>query len=626
MCGIGGIIGFNDTPIEERELRTVSSFLKERGPDAEGFWRSNNLGLCHRRLAIVDLRPESNQPMAFFEQSLILVFNGEIYNFQDLRHELEILGAQFHTESDTEVLGLGYRYWGLEKLLCKCEGMFSFALLDREQNVLHLARDRFGKKPLYYYHSDRRLLFSSDIRSIWALEKPHLDLDYDALSYYLCEIAIPQPHTIWRQIRQVPPAHWISISLEGNIQPPRSYWSLPTLIHRLSSDEALEQTESVLRQSILKRTFSDVPLGCFLSGGIDSGLVVALLAEQSSQPIKTFTVGLQDSPMDESADALFVAKRYATEHHELIVEPDILATLPELVEYCGEPFADSSLLPTYYICKSLRKNVTVALSGDGGDEMFGGYREYLRSWQAEQLERRHPQAGARALAVSLDKIRHRFTSHSRGPNLGAAAEDLASSPTQRMFRNLGMRPETLAQMTTHPELKRSLGYFEFRVVQSWQRHLDRTSSTSTLMRASLEHRLLNDYLVKVDRASMRCSLEVRSPFLDHKLAELAFSIPPELKFQQGQSKYLLKKLAQRWLDPNIFTRPKRGFSIPLHQWLRQKMRPFVESLLYNGQLSQRGLFQADQVDKLWKLHLSGEDHTHSIWALCCLEIWLNKFA
>jgi asparagine synthase (glutamine-hydrolysing) len=625
MCGIGGIIGFDQAPLDPQELVTISSFMKERGPDAEGFWSHGSLGLCHRRLAIVDLRPESNQPMLFGEE-LALVFNGEIYNFKGLKRELEAQGARFRTESDTEVLGVGYQHWGIEGLVQKCEGMFAFALLDQQQGVLHLARDRFGKKPLYVYQAPHRLIFASDIRSIWALERPQLSLDFDALSYYLCEIAVPQPRTIWRQIRQVPAAHYQSISLQGQVNPPRRYWQLPLTWEDVSTDSALERIESLLRDCILKRTFSDVPLGCFLSGGIDSGLVVALLAEQSKQKVKTFTVGLKDSPMDESADAKLVADRYQTEHHQLMVEPDILTCLPELIDYCGEPFADSSLLPSYYICQSLRQHVTVALSGDGGDELFGGYREYVRAWKGEQLGHQHPSKLQRTLAVTLDKVRHRIGRGRSGPNLGAAAEDLAALPPQRMFRALGFSPRALADLVQHPEIKRSLGFFEFQMLQSWQRQLDPKSETSTLMRASLEHRLLNDYLVKVDRASMCSSLEVRSPFLDHRLAELAFSLPPQLKFQEGQSKYLLKRLAQQWLDPNIFARPKRGFSIPLHDWLRGKMRGFVEPLLFNGRSIKQGFFQTQQVQNLWKRHLSGEDHTHSIWALCCLEIWLQKFA
>ena len=628
MCGIGGIIKFSSQPIEQDELTTMHQTMQERGPDAFGTFIGNRVGFCHRRLAIIDLNPSSNQPFSILDGEIWISFNGEIYNFLELRKLLEKEGAIFNTHSDTEVICWGYKIWGIQKMLQHIDGMFAFAIFDKIKNKVFFARDRFGKKPFYVLQSNDEIVFASEIRAIWAIRKKALNLDFESLEYYFSEISSPQPKTIWKEICQIEPATFWEIDLNTNkVLLKEKYWTLqPSKNWSHSIEETVEMVENQLINAITKRTISDVPIGCFLSGGVDSGLVVSLLAQHSTERIKTFSIGLSYQKYNELPEAKLVAQRYDTDHHEIILESDIIHTLPDLVEYYGEPFADSSMIPTYYCSKALRGNVTVALSGDGGDELFGGYDDYGIAYRTDKYLQKYPNPSVRKMATLMDKLAFRF-SNNRKENLGSLETYHNTNDFLKLYREIGIHPNQL-DLLFNKDFKNERNNFTENYLSGIWKNNKSEDYTTTLFAASLNTRLLNDYLVKVDRASMKNSLEVRSPLLDYKLAELAFNIPNDFKFKDNHNKYLLKKLAEKHFNPSIFSQTKRGFGIPVHQWLRTDLKKYTEAHIFGGNLNKYGWFNMDYIKKVWFEHLQnkpGIDHTHTIWALLCFEIWLEKF-
>lgn len=628
MCGIGGIIKFNSQPVEEQELTILHQSMQERGPDAFGTFVDSNVGFCHRRLSIIDLNPSSNQPFSILNGDIWITFNGEIYNFIELRKLLEKEGAIFNTHSDTEVICWGYKIWGIQKMLQNLDGMFAFAIFDKQKNKVFFARDRFGKKPFYVLQNEEEIVFASEIRAIWKIRKQQLNIDFESLDYYFAEISSPQPKTIWKEVCQIDPATFWEIDLCSNkVIQKTKYWALqPTNDWAHSIEETIEMVENQLIKAITKRTVSDVPIGCFLSGGVDSGLVVSLLAQHSAERVKTFSIGLSYQKFNELPEAKLVAERYNTDHHEIILESDIIHILPELVEYYGEPFADSSMIPTYYCSKALRGNVTVALSGDGGDELFGGYDDYGLAYRTDKYLLKYPNESVRKMATLIDKLAFRFANN-RKENLGSLETYNRTNDFLKLYREIGIHPSQLNSLFSKDLLAERNNSTQNYLNSIWNSNLS-NNYTSTLMHSSLNTRLLNDYLVKVDRASMKNSLEVRSPLLDYQLAEMAFNIPNDYKFKDNHKKYLLKKLAEKHFNPQIFTQTKRGFGIPVHQWLRTDLKKYTEEHIFEGRLNDYSWFNMDFIKKIWSEHLNnkpGVDHTHSIWALLCFEIWIQKY-
>ncbi len=618
MCGICGII---KTERNSSDILTMLSFLTRRGPDFNAFWEFENISMGHARLSIIDLSAEGHQPMHSISGRSVIVFNGEIYNFPALKKELLDSGYSFRSNSDTEVLLNGFEYWGIEILLQKIEGMFAFALYDKMERELFLVRDRLGKKPLYYYSDSTQFLFSSDIRSIHSLVKDKLSLDYESLDYYLTELSVPQPKTIWKEVKQLPPASYIIISDE-KIEDPITYSKPKFGKHiNIGLDEAVEESTKLIQKAIAKRCISDVPIGCFLSGGVDSGLVTALLAEQSSESINTFTIGLSHEQMNEMQDARIVAQRYSTNHTEIILEANILETLPELIEYSGEPFADSSLLPSHYVCKAISSHVKVALSGDGGDELFGGYNDYGLAYRSYAFSKKYPKGLLRNTVVLFDKIYGRIVS--KKENAGAYHHYLSQEGARHLYRDMGFLDSSLLY---HKDFKEQKTCFAVKKLQEiWDNYPD-LLLPDRLMSASLNTRLLNDYLVKVDRASMYNSLEVRSPLLDTELLEFAFSLQPEIRFHGNVNKFILKQIAKKYIDSNIEKRPKRGFGIPVQEWLRKDMKNWAASIIFDRLLSRKSLFERAYIEKIWKEHQDcSQNHEHRLWSLICLEIWFQKF-
>ncbi|HXI04142.1 MAG TPA: asparagine synthase (glutamine-hydrolyzing) [Candidatus Saccharimonadales bacterium] len=593
MCGIAGILRRGDEPVLPAELEPMVAFLRRRGPDHAGYWTRGGAGVGHARLAIIDLSAAGNQPMVRRDGTLVVTHNGEIYNHLELRRELEAEGSAFASVSDTEVLLEGYLRWGIDGLLSRIDGMYAFGLLDLAGGRAHLCRDPLGKKPLYYASEDGTFRFASDIRSV-ASGLGSLDPDPESLDYYLTELSVPQPGSIWKGIRQVRPGHRLTLDLATHERTESPHWVLPRReVRRVGLEEAESLVEECLTRAIVKRTVADVPVGAFLSGGTDSGLVVALLASRGGAPLRTFTIGFTEEDFTEIPYARALARRYATQHEEILVRPDVAQLLPEIVAGMGEPFADPGAVTQFVVCREACRHVKVALSGDGGDELFG-YPGYARTWRAD---------------TKAARLRRRLLGDRRGG--------------RRLLRGMGFTREQRLALYSGDMIAHT-GFAEGRLDEIWRRN-DAGSLTGTLFRASLETRLLNDYLVKVDRASMMNSMEIRSPFLDRDLVPLALDLPDEHKFRDGRAKYLLRRLAQKHVDPSILGRRKRGFGLPLAGWLRGELKEMMQDLLSAECVRRRGLFRPDAVGRLVAEHLEDRrDHKHRLWALMCLELWLRS--
>ncbi|RED99557.1 asparagine synthase (glutamine-hydrolyzing) [Marinoscillum furvescens] len=619
MCGVAGKIDFKGQAVDGDLLCQMTSYLQERGPDITGYYTEKNIGLGHTRLSIIDLSELGHQPMSYLD--VVLVFNGEIYNYQLLRKELIEDGASFKSSSDTEVLILGYRHWGIDKLLAKLDGMFAFALYDKLREQCFIARDPFGKKPLYYYHDQSEFLFASDIRSIWGVAKNKLNFNHHALDYYLAEITCPQPYTIWEKVFQVKPGHYYVLNTTHSGLKEFQYYNpkFSNAYSNVDETEVVELTEDLLTKAIMKRSIADVDIGCFLSGGIDSGLISAIYASQSSKPINTYTVGFEVEAYNEIPNAQVVADRYHTNHENIILNPIAVEDVVDLIEYFGEPFADSSAIPTYMISKAIGKHVKVALSGDGGDEGFGGYDQYVLASKANKFALDYKSPLAKAIITPIDKILSRI--NPKKDNYGSLNAYLQWPGEKRLLRDIGFCDQNRADL-----LCESTDFTAKYLREIWESEVDFHDPVNRLMRASLKTRLLNDYLVKVDRASMKNSLEVRSPFLDKHLMDFALNLPTKILFKNGQSKYLLKRLAEKYIAPDVASRPKMGFGIPLGQWLRNEYQSLIDEYLKTSRFIERGFFNYNFVTQLLEEHISQKaNHGTNIWSLICFEIWCRKF-
>ena len=551
-----------------------------------------------------------------------IVFNGEIYNFRECRKSLEKLGETFSSGSDTEVLLAGYLKWGIEHLLERIDGMFAFALYDEHLNTIFLCRDRLGKKPLYYYNNGEEFYFSSEIRSICKVVS-ELTVNFRAIDYYLSELAVPQPHSIWNEVKQVEPATYLTINTSGKIIQ-RSYYKFAIARNlELSEKEILRLLKDKLTAAILLRTVADVPIGCYLSGGVDSGLIVSLLATNSSDRVKTFSVGFLESEYNELNDAKKVALRYSTEHQEIIVDPTAsVNVIEDLLDYIGEPFADPSIIPTYLISREISSNVKVALSGDGGDEIFGGYGEFMTSYGADLYRFRHKSRIEQEIMSLTGSMKRKMFGRKNDNSLYNSF--LKQDGEERLSKYMGFN-QTQKRHLYNGKFAPFRDFTGEFINDKWEKNKSK-HLTDELFLTMMETRLLNNYLVKVDRMSMINSLEVRSPFLDTKLIEFAFSIPLNILFGSGCSaKYLLKKLAEKLLDENVFSKKKKGFELPVRSWLRNELAGYVKSYLMSDSFRSQKLFNHKYVSHILNRHVSGhEDHTYRVWALLCMEVWRAK--
>ncbi len=629
MCGIAGFIGggaLPDDPGQRRALlEAMTGCLAHRGPDGEGFWLEGPAALGHRRLSVIDLAAGA-QPMLDEGGRACVVFNGEIYNYRPLRAELQALGFAFTTSSDTEVLLNAYLAWG-EDCLDRLEGMFAFALWDRRERTLFAARDRYGKKPFFYTLQNGVFAFASELQALRRLPLLRFGMERSALARFLTFECCPAPESIFREVRKLPPAH--CLTLRGAELRTRPYWRLPAPEPASGPEpELARRLEELLDAAVARRLESEVPLGIFLSGGLDSSLVAALAARHTSR-VRTFSIGFTEASYDESPYARLVAKRLGTEHHERILSArECGALLPDIVEGFDEPMSDPSIVPTHLLCALAREHVTVALGGDGGDELFGGYDVFYASRLAQLLDRLPAFVTSRLLGPIA-----RLLPQSSGyvnPRLAALAflDGAQAPPWQRARRWLTPFPPALLGEVMEPAPNLDLSPD---AVLAPECALFESSSAGTDLGRVFEtvaRGYLPDYiLVKVDRCSMRHSLEVRAPFLDRDLAEFVWRLPLDMKLRGLTGKYLLRKAAQGLVPPQVLNRPKRGFLIPVAQWLRGVLRPVAEELLDPRRLRAQGLFRPEAVARLMREHMDGRaDHRRPLWTLLVLQLWLRKNA
>ena len=620
MCGIAGRFNFDAAHAVSRDtLVAMTDAVIHRGPDAGGYYLDGAIGLGHRRLSIIDLTT-GDQPIGNEDGTVQVIFNGEIYNFAEVRRELIGHGHRFRTHSDTEVIAHGYEQWG-ERCVERFRGMFAFALWDAAARRLMLARDRLGVKPLYYASVPGGLVFGSEIKSL--LEDPEVPREWraDALDAYLTLLYIPAPDTIYRGIHKLPPAH-VLVAERGTVRTSR-YWDLEFTGDgdARREDDYLAELDERLREAVRLRLVSDVPLGAFLSGGIDSSTVVAYMVEASPTPPVTIAVGFEHQAFDEVRHAETVARHLGCEFHALTANPQVDDLLPKLAWHFDEPFADSSAVPTYYVSKAARELVTVALSGDGGDELWAGYaRHRVEHWEQKVRSALGPAARAagwfgQALPLSVKGAR--------------SLRHLAANPDQAYaFKHAyGMFEPDAKQRLYSSDFRRAVnGSDPFASFRDAYRACASGDPLDRSMYVDARTYMIDDVLTKVDRMSMAVSLEAREPLLDHKLLEFAASVPAALKLKDGRSKYLLRRVLERRVPRSILERRKSGFAAPIGEWLRGPLASMADGLLLDGRLRDRGLFNHTEVTRLWEEHRTGRgDHRHRLWQLLMLELWFRTF-
>jgi asparagine synthase (glutamine-hydrolysing) len=626
MCGIVGAALNMEGPAR---LDDAIKRLHHRGPDDSGFWNERGTHLGFARLAIIDLTDSGHQPMTSPDGRYVIVFNGEIYNFPELRAQLEAVGEIFRGHSDTEVLLRIFLREGLERCLEKLRGMFAFAVWDRQERSLSLARDRLGVKPLVYAETPNGFLFASEIQALFALD-PGLsrDPDISGIDHYLTFQYIPAPMSGFAAIRKLPPAHAIVVK-NGRIDRLFRYWDVDlTRRSALSFDAACDALREQLLEATRLRLVSDVPLGAFLSGGVDSGITVAAMARLGASPLRTFSIGFEDERFNELPQAREVAKHLGTEHHEMTVKPDAVSIMPMMIDHLGEPLADNSVIPTYYVSQFARTGVTVALTGDGGDEVFAGYRRFYQIRRQEWLARRGLLPlwrYLRRLTVILeDNVRLKRRRRQAGSIRSDQMLVLKGLAGYKHLLSFYSDSEKLGMLT--PELHARIGtstttdYLSKRFERPGEDVLNR------YLYLDLTTYLPEDILFKVDIASMANSLECRSPFLDHKLIEFAASLPGRYKLSvKGRHKHILKSAFADWLPRGFMDRPKKGFSVPLARWLREELADTVrETLISRKTLSH--WFQQKEVERLVGEHMSGRiSHSTRLWPLLVLSLWAERF-
>ncbi|HEY9874069.1 MAG TPA: asparagine synthase (glutamine-hydrolyzing) [Candidatus Obscuribacterales bacterium] len=647
MCGIAGFLDLSCQLESDRLQATVvqmANTLIHRGPDDGGTWvdASSGIALGHRRLSIVDLSPQGHQPMLSANGRYAIVFNGEIYNFLELRQTLEHLGHRFRGHSDTEIMLASFSEWGLEQAVKRFNGMFAFALWDTQERVLHLGRDRLGEKPLYYGWVGQTFLFGSELKALKAHPHFKCEINPDALTLYLRHNCIPAPYSIYQGIYKLPPGCILTVGSTASVCEPVSYWSVKEAAEFGiaqpfigSETEAIAELDALLRDAVRLQMIADVPLGAFLSGGIDSSTIVALMQAQSSQPVKTFTIGFYENSYNEAKNASSVAHHLGTEHTELYVTPEeAIAVIPKLPTLYDEPFADSSQIPTFLVSQLARKHVTVSLSGDGGDELFAGYNRHfwgrsiwqkigwmpqgLRQAAASTITSLSPQAWNRGFA-SVDallppKLRQRLP----GEKLHKLAEILAVDSPETMYRGLTSHwkdPESLVLGASEPSTTLTNP-------KAWA---DLPDFTQRMMYLDTITYLPDDILAKIDRASMGVSLESRIPFLDRRVVEFSWKIPLSMKIRNGQGKWLLRQVLYNYVPKELIERPKMGFGIPIDNWLRGSLRDWAEALLDENRLRQEGFFNPQPIRQKWTEHLSGDRNwQHYLWDILMFQAWLDE--
>ena len=627
MCGITGIFdtrGGGD--ISRAVLQRMNDSQLHRGPDEGSLHIEPGVGLGHRRLSIIDIAT-GQQPLFNEDGSVVVVFNGEIYNYQQLIPELQALGHVFHTKSDTEVIVHAWESWGAN-CVKRFRGMFAFALWDRNQQTFFMARDRMGVKPMYYaLLDDGTLLFGSELKSVLAHGGLRRDIDPLAVEEYFALGYVAEPRTIFKQAQKLSPAHTLTIRRGQAVPQPIAYWDVRfTLNNPISEADAQAELMERLQESVRLRMIAEVPLGAFLSGGVDSSAVVAIMAGLSKGPVNTCSIGFDDPAFNESEFAQMVADRYHTNHHLEVVKSDDFDLIDTLARLYDEPYADSSAIPTYRVCQLARQHVTVALSGDGGDESFGGYRRYKLHLMEERMRSTMPLGLRRPLFGTLGKLYPKADWAPRVFRAKTTFEALARDSVEAYFHTMSLTREPFRSQLYSNAFKAELAGFNAREV--FARHAanaDTEDPLALIQYIDTHTYLVGDINTKVDRASMAHSLEVREPLMDHELVEWLGTLPSSLKMRGGESKYLLKKAMEPQLPNEVLYRPKMGFAVPLARWFRGPLRERVRGSLLGGQLADSGWFDQATIKRLIEQHESGtRDHSTPLWTLLMYEAFLRN--
>lgn len=630
MCGIAGVYNFaTGASVDEQLIRKMCSVLVHRGPDDEGIYCKENIGLGHRRLSIIDLAG-GHQPMSNEDGSIWIVFNGEIYNFPGLKEELTKKGHIFKTHCDTETILHLYEEEG-EACVHKLRGMFAFAIWDERRKKLFLARERIGKKPLHYAVRDGKFVFASEIKAI--LQDPSIkrEIDYEALHDYLSLIYVPAPKTMFRGIQKLPAGHYLVCDKNGvRIE---KYWDIDfSKTISVNEDEISSSLYTRLKEAVKMRLISDVPLGAFLSGGIDSSSVVSLMSEVQDSPVITNSIGFSIKAFDELKYASIIAKKYKTDHHEYVVEPKALEIIDKLTWFYDEPFGDASSIPTYYVSKMARQNVTVALSGDGGDENFAGYNRYIYSDRLRRFQSLFPSL-ARGMAKNISGSLNAKDMNAWGRKIKNKVDEFYLSPFELYFKLISAYQEEEKGLLYSPAMREKMKGYDSR--DNFRRIFEACGSDSYISKLQyldIKTYLCDDILAKVDRASMAVSLEVRAPILDHKFMEYAATIPADLKARNGKGKYIFKKAMSRNVPEDILNRSKMGFGVPMTQWLRAELKNTVETELFakDGIISE--LFDPVYLKKMWSIIRHGSmegyrsaDFSYRIWVLFMFSRWFRTY-
>lgn len=625
MCGICGFINNSpDNQAREAILRPMCDAITHRGPDEDGYFLRRHVALGMRRLSIIDLQT-GKQPICNEDQSIWIVFNGEIYNFQELRAELEAKGHVFRTRTDTETIVHAYEEWGVD---CpkKLNGMFGFSIWDERKQQLFIARDRLGIKPMYYYAGDDLFAFGSELKSIIKHPKVPRELDQKALDLFLTYEYVPAPYSILKNIKKLPAAH--TLVLKDGAVTIKRYWEQEFAENGREQKDMQQDLLALLEDAVKIRLVSDVPLGAFLSGGIDSSTIVALMSKVMDQPVKTFSIGFEDSSYNELGYARTIAEHFKTDHKEFIIKPDALDLTEKLVHHLDEPFGDFSIFPTYLVSKIAREHVKVVLSGDGGDELFGGYDTYVADWTDRQYRKYVPAAIRNKIVAPLVNMlppqdqKKGFINKSRRFVEGSQLPlDLQHTRWMTFLQE-----QEKQQLYSESLLASRTSDLPFDLMRSYFKRANTADRINQQSYVDINTYLCDDILVKVDRMSMAASLEARVPMLDHRVVEFSGRVPGHYKLQGNSTKYILKEAIRELIPNQIIDRGKEGFSIPIKTWLKAELNPLMEDMLSPDRIKREGLFESSHIEKLKSEHMaSKENHSHRLWALMVFHIWKDIY-
>ncbi|MGD9597449.1 MAG: XrtA/PEP-CTERM system amidotransferase [Steroidobacteraceae bacterium] len=627
MCGLTGIVDLKGRrDLDRALLRRMNDSIQHRGPDGEGEHHEPGVALGHRRLAIIDIAT-GQQPLYNEDQSVVVVYNGEIYNYQSLIPELQALGHVFHTKSDTEVIVHAWEAWG-EACVERFRGMFAFALWDRNRETLFLARDRLGVKPLFYaLLPDGQCVFGSELKAVLLHPGVTRTIDPCAVEEYFAVGYVAEPRTIYTSVRKLPPAHTLALRRGAAPAEPREYWDVRfSLDNPIGFDDAMAELDQRLKDSVRLRMISEVPLGAFLSGGVDSSAVVAAMARISDAPVNTCSISFDDPAFDETRFAQMVAERYQTRHFVDQVASDDFDLIDTLAGSYDEPYADSSAIPTYRVCQLARQHVTVALSGDGGDESFGGYRRYRLHVAEERLRSALPLGVRRPVFGLLGRIYPKADWAPRVFRAKTTFESLARSSIDAYLHSVSVTSESMRAAMFSSQMKRRLGgYRAHDLFRGYAARAGTEDPLALIQYVDLKTYLVGDINTKVDRASMAHSLEVREPLMDHPLVEWLATLPTSMKLRGGEGKYLLKKAMEPHLPSDVLYRPKMGFAVPLARWFRGPLQGRVRSALRSTALLDTGLFNSKTLGSLAEAHFSGRrDHSAALWTVLMFDAFLRR--